>query len=185
MWPFSSSKPIDIVEPTPILAPVPIKIPTAEEWKEYVTLAGKLGISIGEIEAFFADSGITRYDYDVVKRYLDAKFGEEYRRDGLSCATWCWRPLRTKDFDTFRSTLTMRTNGGLSGNVYDKPVPYEALLTVDKIVEKFPAAVFFVSDETNANDFRDPFLAVLFPAHSALTVVERWDEPGFRMEPRR
>ena len=51
-------------------------------------------------------------------------------------------------------------------------------MTVAKIREAFTEAEFYATDIIEV-PAADPFLAVRF--HDLFLVIERWDEPGFRM----
>ena len=62
--------------------------------------------------------------------------------------------------------------------LYDKPVPYPVLVTVDRIKARFPATDFRISDEAiRQATVKDPFLMVIH--EDRRYIVERWDEPGF------
>lgn len=77
-----------------------------------------------------------------------------------------------------------KLHGNANDQVYDQPIPYPVLLTVEKIEKRFETndeLVFMVSDltsETVRPLDADPFLAV-YAGDSRLFIVERWDEPSF------
>lgn len=70
-------------------------------------------------------------------------------------------------------------HGTVVNSVYLHAIPFACLLTVKKIADAFPDAQFLVSDYEVQRP--DPFLAVTLPDTPELFVIERWDEPGFRM----
>lgn len=63
--------------------------------------------------------------------------------------------------------------------VYAHSIPLPVLLTMKTIVSQFPDAQFYASDYEVQRP--DPFLAVTLPGVEDLFIIERWDEPGFRM----
>jgi hypothetical protein len=81
--------------------------------------------------------------------------------------------------------------------VYKLPIPYPALLTVEAISKTLPNAKFFISHTSTPEEravysesvlrLEDPFLAVAVIKKGSdpsmeLMVVERWDEPSFRIK---
>lgn len=83
-----------------------------------------------------------------------------------------WGKLAEEQFDNL-------PHGSLSAALYIHPIPLPVLLTVKKIDAEFPDALFFASDYEVHKP--DPFLAVTLPLVKELFIIERWDEPGFRM----
>jgi hypothetical protein len=70
-------------------------------------------------------------------------------------------------------------HGLFSESVYPHAIPVVPLMAMKIIQDAFPEAQFFASDYEVQNP--DPFLAVMLPDTPDLFVIERWDEPGFRM----
>lgn len=166
---------------------------SAEQLAEYQRVAAKVGfaprgLKSDALRQFLRDEGISVYASDAVKKYLDQKYGKEGERG----ATWVWKPFRTADGESAEERSN-RFNGGWGmprhsrngsigreQSVYGKPVPLPVLLTVERILDKFPDAHFYVSDEYTAPPIADPFLAVVYGEDSDPVVIERWDEPTFR-----
>jgi hypothetical protein len=70
-------------------------------------------------------------------------------------------------------------HGLFSNDVYPHAIPVVPLMAAKIIQDAFPEAQFFVTDYEVQKP--DPFLAVMLPDTPDLFVIERWDEPGFRM----
>jgi hypothetical protein len=140
------------------LIPTPIKQEVDID-EEYQALAVKLGF-----EPRFAE-----YNLESVINYLDSKFPSKDMMKG-----WVWVPLRWKDRETSHSF------NDTTSRSYQKPVPFAVLKTVDEIQTQYPEAKFFISDERNANDEKDPFLMFTLDCGRTIHVVERWDEPAYR-----
>jgi len=175
-------------EPIPVAASPEIM---GEELAEYEAIAKKIGFDNpalieARLRIFFAENGICVYPYEKVFSYLDSKYGKPY---GWS-RNWGWRPLRKQDVKrVFIGEVSGHYEGlyQKNGHVlnqnenYVAAVPTPVLRTVEKIAEAFPDVHFFVSDQLGRGDrTRDPFLAVMVQNMQPL-VVERWDEPAFRM----
>ena len=174
---------------------------SVEEYAEYERVAAKVGFAPRGLKsdallAFLRESGIRVYPTDAVVKYLGEKYGvkkDDPLISGSTVAKWVWKPLRSADgFDRTVRERLMQTgrqiwhsrNGAVAReqHPYAKPVPLPVLLTVERISDKFPEALFFVSDEYSAPPMPDPFLAVVYGEDSSPVIVERWDEPGFRGE---
>lgn len=168
---------------------------------EYRQVARRIGFSVPvpridrsiEFENTLSEMGVRQYPENRVRTYLNIQYGR---------VRWGWRSLRKQDYDAYASgkgvfmaadkTLNdsstwwdRRHNGQIIGNrdahIYDKPVPYPVLLTVERIAEKFPEAHFFVNDEARSmvsEKVLDPFLMVVIGTKRY--IIERWDEPKFR-----
>lgn len=152
------------------------------EIDEYARLSKELGISspavrVEELKAFFAENGITVYPLEKVDAYLREKVRTETKSEGH---VWVWRPLRERDgVVNQQSRFSGYGHGDGQERVYAKPIPLPVLMTVKKIQDAFPEAQFHASDYAVRKP--DPFLAVMIPGWFELFVIERWDEPGFRM----
>lgn len=149
---------------------------------EHHRLASKLGVAsmvslkVPSVLPVLKEEGCRLYNTSAVERWMDKK------------GYWKWYGLRAVDathaFKIHRVTAhgypTLYGAGGQRWQVYDKIVPAEVLLTVERIADRLSAeALFFVAA---VDDHPDPFLAVM-SAHdekNTLYVIERWDEPGFR-----
>lgn len=141
--------------------------------EEYLELARKAGFdgatkaialkkseaAIYLFRAFLAENGITVYQEDAVNRYMNSITPFEMR--------WGWLGLDS----SASARLSM---------VYEKPIPLAVLMTMAKIREAFPDAVFQVADIYYLPK-GDPFLRVALSGTSEWFIIERWDEPGFRM----
>jgi hypothetical protein len=146
--------------------------------QSYNQLASKLGvrsragIASSKLLGVLAEESIHVYDLARVEAYLDKK------------GYWGWFPLRKKDaqYSTRVRRVTHTSYSSLYGaaqsNVYVLPVPYPALLTVDRIVNRCEATFFVAA----LQDFPDPFLVAisLEEGSPSMFVIERWDEPSFR-----
>ena len=148
--------------------------------EQHAQLSERLGvapISQGELlrrsfKSALSEWGLRRYEGAQVRAFLTYQYG---RKD------WCFRPLREADrrehaqwWDEDLSRGAIQT--GL--RVYAKPIPMPVLLTIDRIVERFPSAKFYVSDERRPSDVSDPFLLILIDEEEY--IIERWDEPNYR-----
>jgi hypothetical protein len=125
-----------------------------------------------------------------VEAYLNAKYGRprfswHYGRK----ATWGWRRCSTLSGSYDFGYSNPKRNGELLSHPYERPIPYPVLQTIQGIQmhcgnrRSVAIPVFIVSDVTNEADFYrdpDPFLACLWSTD--IVVIERWDEPSFRME---
>lgn len=175
--------------------PVDLSLPD----KDYVRIAAKLGFEIPKepsdraLQKILADLSIGVYAYQPVLTYLKTQRPENhfvvwvpvakgYRLDKLA------RRLHRMPTDGWEHGR----HGCISHNLYNKPIPYPVMVTMEKIVDaakeyKFNP-MFFVSDfeerrvPLQRSTRFDPFLAVGTSDSDALFVIERWDEPGFREE---
>jgi hypothetical protein len=167
-------------EPEDVEAPAPENVEKLAVDEEYMKLAQELGLAVdhGEearLRAAVADAGVGNYDREKVDLYM---------RSMAKNNVWVWRPLRKVDVGKLNQdgdrdvVLHGAVTGGQS---YQHVVPFAVLTTVKQISEKFPEALFFISDYAAPRP--DPFLMVttkdLFE-RDIYYIVERWDEPGFR-----
>lgn len=134
-----------------------------EARKRHAELAGRLGVKAaytGErLVDFLKAEGIQLFSVKKVKEHLK-KQGE-----------WRYYALRESDISGFAGTTG-------KWPLYRELVPWEVLLTVEKIAARFPTAQFLVAALKKEPD---PFLGVqLRDADSGFYIIERWDEPGFR-----
>ena len=153
------------------------------ELKKYVTVAEKIGFVNGallsaQLRDFFAEEGISLYDYNKVSSFLAEKTKIERTKTNKRYLVWCWKPLRMSDLNQLTNNVPWGENGGISSELYHGAVPYPVLLTMEKIAQRFGDQVrFYVSDYASVNP--DPFLAVSGIGIDFF-IVERWDEPNFR-----
>lgn len=148
-------------------------------------------IAEGRLRTVLAEIGAQEYPLDAVAAYMTKtvrKLGDGWR--------WMWEPLRSVDAATVvrdgnrvsRGVSTHQWSWSGIGDLsnentpYAAPVPLHALKMVEQILEKYPAAHFFVSAVTNRPK-ADPFLAVT-AKHCPLIVIAQWDEPGFTIAPK-
>lgn len=175
-------------EPEISLEKVPVKVAVgAKVEAEYQRLANKLGtyamvdLTQEELERYLAKNHIGVYPMGKVTAYLAsiaAKMASKrrtYYGTRTRKAKVVWLPLRYTD---------IQAAAGKNQRIYTKPVPPEVLMTVEKIVEDLgDRPAFFISDfsmeERVLRKKVDPFLAI--SVGSKMYVLERWDEPGFRM----
>lgn len=143
-----------------------------------------------EFRTFLAANGICVFDEKRVREYMDAQVEQvnkkiPKRRDGMDGRKrWVWAPLdgapeqpQQREVNTWTSIMFMSVD--LAGQTrYEKPIPLPVLMTAKTIKDQFPAATFEVTDITNVPR-PDPFLSVLYEGERF--IIERWDEPGFRM----
>lgn len=169
---------LSLFTPTPLKRPVVQATSSDPDFdRSYDQLATKLGIrsrsgiAQSKLLTVLAEESIDVYELSRVERYMDRK------------GYWGWFPLRTVDaartFMVSRETFTPYSSlyGGAKQGVYQNPIPYPVLLTVEKILERCPDANFFIAAP---DKHPDPFLAVVHLSDSKMYVVERWDEPSFR-----
>jgi len=156
------------------LVPEPVSVTAVSDGvdeNEYRKLAEKAGflnaetaikvrqktIESHQLREFLAKNGICVYPENKVHRYMHSITPKN--------CTWLWRPLNH--------------NGGFH-NPYSKPIPEVVLMTIVKIRESFPNALFEVTDIEELPK-GDPFLRVRIPHTTDSFIIERWDEPKFRM----
>lgn len=108
-----------------------------------------------DLRKFLAKNGICVYPEKKVIAYMNSITPRSH--------DWGWRPLKAGRYAS-----------------YAKPIPEVVLMTIVKINECFPDAVFEVTDIT-ARPKGDPFLRVRIANTSDNFIIERWDEPKFRM----
>lgn len=144
--------------------------------QEYKDLAKKLSIPIpptairDEFRSALRELGLPIYDNAEVNHYLFKICPKDKH--------WAWVGLRPQDQGQL-NVWSVVLDGQLVHGPYNKAIPYPVMLTVEKVLDKYPKANFFVSDFTAKSP--DPFLAVCLERDpSSLTIIERWDEPGFR-----
>ena len=180
MW-FGRKKASAVLEapvPPVRLTPRAVKVGgDAEEITAYANLCQRIraetpAVQMLRLQHFLAEQGILAYDSIEVRQHLSKLCGETKRYN--------WHPLREEDggvsFRWYWGDERCASSSSPSIHLYGEVVPSSVLETVEKIVEKFPDAKFFVSA---ISDVKDPFLGVTFPGQ-VLIIVEVWDEPGFR-----
>jgi hypothetical protein len=176
---------------------------SGSELAEYTRLCESIGWSPAalteqRLRSFLDENGLCVYPYERVRAYLDNKFGplKGNVSEGVNTAywtrvytTWCWRPLRAEDVNAHRFNMALRGQNGSvinDGGFYHGRIPLEVLMTVENVKEHFPEVRFFVSDVIRPEErVGDPFLGISFPGlettDAPMLVVERWNEPAFRM----
>jgi hypothetical protein len=175
------------VEPPPPQAPeepTPHKLAGAMEaefMEQYIALADSIGFtptasSLEKLKMVLSGEGIEVYNYTAVSKYLDSKHPCEERSD---FGGWSWVPLRGDDMNKNFMGSNWQNRAIDNTRVYQEAVPLPVLMTVKKILDRVPEAVFFVSSQRRQRPHGDPFLMVAVPGSQGY-VVERWDEPGFR-----
>lgn len=163
----------------PVARAVAVKTGDMALLKQHAALSERLGVpslSRGELlRAQFEDAlrewGLRIYDPVQVRAFLKSHYG----RRG-----WGFRPLREADRRKDRRWWDDDSRGQIQdgAQIYNKPIPYPVLLTVERVSQRFEEARFYVSDERRASDVRDPFLLVLIGGHEY--IIEQWDEPNYR-----
>ena len=159
--------------------------------EEYKALAEKLGFNAEmkvqdrtPLARFLKENLIQVYRFSSVDRYmkkLAGKTGSQWR--------YCWRPARNADYP-HRSFTSVRNEKGdwvsvnCNPSLYDKPIPFAALKTMETINDALGREVaFFVTDyEVKPVEWPDPFLAVMHLKSGEFYVIEKWDEPAYREE---
>lgn len=141
-----------------------------------------------EFRKFLAVNGICVFDEKRVREYMDEQVAQvnkkiPKRRDGLDGRKqWVWSPLdgQPEQAQSSNQWTTFMSIGADFVRVsrYEKPIPLPVLMTAKTIKDQFPNATFEVTDITNVPR-PDPFLSVLYEGERF--IIERWDEPGFRM----
>ena len=181
---------------TSILRPVNVDRPD----DTYNKLAKKLGIKPPPLSSdpllrhVLSTLAIHVYDYSAVRNYLISKRPTDHFFVWVPAMTQASsRALLVKYGATPEGWVQRHRHGTISSRiVYNKPLPYPVLLTMDSINTEAKKVgftpTFYVSDyaekheKPKAHMRVDPFLAVGTSDSSALFVIERWDEPGFREE---
>lgn len=154
--------------------------PEALPEEAYLQLAAELGLDSPAIEEakllkVLHEEAVGIFNYEKVDTYLQQMAQKQGAR-----TYWVWKPLRSKDRDKFSGPL----GGGAvrySPKVYQHAVPLPILMTIKKIADKMPEAVFFCSDYEVQRP--DPFIGVSTQAlfiEGKIWVIERFNEPGFR-----
>lgn len=152
----------------PVHKPKPIKLTTEVPPEEYRDLCARIGFApVCTVEFTLARLGLHVYPMTDVHRYLDAIFKG---REG-----WVWVPLRDKD------KIMTRGFNDTDKRTYSQPIPYPVLRTVEQLETEHPDSglCFFVSDQRQPSDEKDPFLLVTIKNNPTYWVIERWDEPSF------
>lgn len=166
---------------------------------DYQALAAKLGVGIPANDDSMLDKlalilhnlGITVYSESAVARYLKTKAPEDHQYVWVPAMPQHVPAALRKAHPRFRNEGWRRVSlegGIITGAVYNKPIPYAVLTTMDQIrteaIKQGVIPTFFVSDfaksKTITIERRDPFLAIGTVDSAAFHIIERWDEPGFR-----
>jgi hypothetical protein len=164
-------------------SPLEINYKLIQPCDEFQRLANKLGTHFAapltqlRLEECLRDNAIAVYPIEKVRQFMDAKVDTirrlEHDKYIYKYIYWGWFPLRGVDRD--------RPSGIGPGNtrVYQKAVPVEVLMTVEKIMDRLdhPHVRFYVADVEKIRI--DPFLCVTARG-CPVYVIERWDEPAFR-----
>lgn len=157
------------------LVPEPVTATTYDDTideQEYLKLAKKAGYdataAIAErqmeiksclLRNFLAENGICVYPENKVIRYMNSVTPAYHR--------WTWR----------RVDRSERSQYG----PYSKPIPEAVLMTMVKIREAFPDGVVFEVTDIEMMPAGDPFLRVRIKNTQENFIIERWNEPRFRM----
>ena len=177
-----SNQPLTPVKDGP---PQPGKVPAPTVDDKYLELAEKAKFSYGKallkeaaFQRFLAESGLPCYNHDEVHTYLlrKAPFDTNNRR-----MFPVWVNIAHCDYDAKRyayNTATGSYESSRTDSSYRKAIPEAVLMTIVKIKNEFPTAEFFVSDYATQKPV-DPFLMVRY--ENVMYIIERWDEPSFRM----
>jgi hypothetical protein len=154
---------------------------TEEPGEEFVQLSRKLGINkiplrLAELAQVVREETLGVYPYEDVARYLDKQV--ERLMSGKSDSwrfryEWRWHPV--KEYSSHRSW----SDSPFDSRVYNKPIPPEIMVTIERMLDRMADAEFYVTDVQN---YKDPFLGVTVPGSDTLFVIERWNEPAFRQK---
>jgi hypothetical protein len=142
----------------------------AAERAEYARVTAKLGIASPaftklETEHVLSELGIEVFDWEEVREFLDKAFPTRWSDSGATrTGGWEWKPLQA-------------VHATARFEAYPKAIPLPILLLVERVADRLPEAVFFVSDEKSPQDFLDPFLMMRHGGN--VWVIACWDEPGF------
>lgn len=160
-------RPVPVERPKPAPLPVPTPVELKKDLPEgYIEACDKIGcFPTLRIEQTIADLGLHVYPMDKVCAYLNQKFEK---------TGWVWVPLRKQDI------IVDRSFNDTNQRIYTKAIPFPVIQSIEKLTTAHPKLCFFVSDERQKSDEKDPFLLVTMKNSSHYWVVERWDEPSFR-----
>ncbi len=180
-----------------MLTATPVRVDRSVDavWKEYVELSSAMGLDQTQLQkhavtAALSHHGVCVYDEAAVTKYLNRVYGWQWP----GCRpTWCWRALRFTDRYDFTAVSRPRRNGLIiTKTSYRFPVPMPVLLKVRDLASGLRdfRPCFFVSDAYHVSDEvppdLDPFLLMVCGRveddATFRGVVERWDEPAFRVE---
>lgn len=178
-------------QPTPVSLDAEFAQVELEEYRRVATNLRLVSPALdkAEVFAFLKEAGIPVYANGEVGPWMESKM-----------AHWGWKALRKEDeerrtqavypeefkprkkaYPGYSATFTNGTHVTFGATQYNKPVPLTVLQTAEKIVERFPAAGLFVTDEVTERELwreLDPFLGICV-GRTPLIVVAMWDEPGF------
>lgn len=136
------------------------------------------------LRQFLAENGITVYAAESVRAYMD-----RITPKGMN---WLWVLATTG------TAVKMPDFRGMKPRTYTKPIPDVVIMTIQKIRDAFPTSIFEVTDIVQMPK-PDPFLRVGLVDDGMWSgwsdgietnvnfqtiesfIIERWDEPGFRM----
>lgn len=164
----------------------------AEQKKEYTQKAKS-----NALRRFLSENGISVYETGSVYDYM-----QHITPDGMQWG-WCIASLGNNELQI----QDLASGGKLP--MYSKPIPDAVIMTMTKIQEQFPTAIFEVTDIFRQQR-PDPFLRVYlreatdnkvyvrresiplsfnnegtaissFMKPSEFFIIERWDEPAYRM----
>lgn len=125
--------------------------------RRHKELAEKLGVKA----AFVGDRLLDVLKEEGIQVFHRVKV-EQYLTDK---GAWKWYKLRNCDREDSLFPL------------YTELVPWEVLVTVEKLLARIPDAHFLVAA---LEKDPDPFLGVGSMKEGCFYIIERWDEPGFR-----
>ena len=164
--------------------PIDISYREIQACGEFQRIANKLGTFFArpiprvQIEECIRDNAIAIYPLEKVEWFMDTKAADAEKlakkTNQYARVSWNWHPLRAIDRDR-------PTGVGNISRIYEKPVPVEVMMTAEKLADSLgPGVRFYVADLVRSTIRIDPFLSVT--AHGCpLYVIERWDEPTFRL----
>ena len=147
---------------------------------EAAGLAGTPMLIMVQIRDVLAACGLYVYNTSSVETYLDRCFGGNWRQP-RSATTWGWIPVnKASKLEWHRHQWWV--NGCIRENpIYQGPIPAPVVDTIQALREGVPDLKFFISGEVKRLPLGDPFLAVHHSALTDIVIVERWNEPKFRM----
>jgi hypothetical protein len=191
---FGVQPDLEPIPPPPVQAPrpSPATLPEAKWSPEYRALATKVGaipreIADYEMREYLAGQGLPIYPPADVIAYLKdraeimAKKHEGEAADVGWNNLWNgrfafgWVGLRTCDRP---QTAAVLIGGSHRAGPYNLAIPGPVLETVAGLIQRFGDRVQFAVSEIYRDP--DPFLLVNID-HDQNYIVERWDEPSFRM----
>jgi hypothetical protein len=149
--------------------------------QEYIAVSTRIGVNsiplaLAQLEQVIQEETLGIYDYGKVTAFLESQCARlnKGRSSGQARFEWNWHPVKEYK-NKYPWGVAWLPNQ--STDLYNKPIPTVVVQTMERILSRFPDAMFYVSD---IQGFKDPFLAVTVYRADKMHVIERWDEPGFR-----